>query len=202
MFNLKCPRCGLHILEEQESKYFIVRSCDNCLFLEYEWHKCCRSPDIERVLYTQRNDRVVIREQCMNCGKLLGTPAISFSKVDSDSLRFYNESLAAKREAELKQLKEDRQFILPNYTRYFHSREWNKKREEILKRDNHLCQVCKKGAAEQVHHLTYERMGRELSEDLLSVCTNCHKKLHDEEKEKLKEINQSYMKAIGKQDRK
>jgi hypothetical protein len=31
----------------------------------------------------------------------------------------------------------------------------------------------------QVHHLTYENIGREKDEDLLAVCERCHRSFHD-----------------------
>lgn len=30
----------------------------------------------------------------------------------------------------------------------------------------------------QIHHLTYERLGAELDEDLIAICEKCHRAMH------------------------
>lgn len=70
-----------------------------------------------------------------------------------------------------------RQLWFEWYAGYMASAEWYARRLAVLKRDGNKCQGC--GAdAEQVHHLTYERVGREQLEDLVSVCERCHRFLH------------------------
>jgi 5-methylcytosine-specific restriction endonuclease McrA len=49
---------------------------------------------------------------------------------------------------------------------------------KILERDSYLCQRCQSKIAIQVHHLTYERLGHERLEDLISICLACHIKEH------------------------
>ena len=46
------------------------------------------------------------------------------------------------------------------YERYIHSKEWRDKADARLAMDNHICQVCGETASD-VHHLTYDRFGRE-----------------------------------------
>ena len=59
----------------------------------------------------------------------------------------------------------------------------------VLTRDENKCQKCKTKNADEVHHLTYENLFKEKLEDLISVCHDCHKKIHDEQREqKLNEI--------------
>ena len=60
------------------------------------------------------------------------------------------------------------------YFQYMHSNAWRWIRRKALERDKYICQVCKIRMATQVHHLTYERFGHELLEDLLSACRSCH----------------------------
>jgi CRISPR system Cascade subunit CasD len=50
---------------------------------------------------------------------------------------------------------------------------WRRIRRERLDYDYGLCVFCK-GEAEEVHHVTYERRGAELLEDLRSLCGVCH----------------------------
>lgn len=67
------------------------------------------------------------------------------------------------------------------YDTYMASPEWQEMRRRILLRDDHVCQMqlhgCT-GRAVHVHHVTYERLGLEWDEDLLSVCRECHERHH------------------------
>ena len=69
----------------------------------------------------------------------------------------------------------------PGYVRYLNSQAWAAKRAEILARADGLCEECgatlEPGEAE-VHHLSYERVGRELPEDLVALCPGCHRRAH------------------------
>ena len=53
------------------------------------------------------------------------------------------------------------------------SPQWKEARRNRLAIDNGLCVFCK-SPAEDVHHVTYERVGAESSEDLRSLCKICH----------------------------
>jgi len=64
------------------------------------------------------------------------------------------------------------------YNRYLASAEWQTIRSAALARDGHVCRVCFVSAAAQVHHLTYQRVGYEHLDDLLSVCVSCHEQIH------------------------
>jgi 5-methylcytosine-specific restriction endonuclease McrA len=73
---------------------------------------------------------------------------------------------------------------------YWATEAWRKRRRAVLERDDHRCVDCgrkqgdedprlKRGRARlEVHHLTYERYGHELLEDLLTVCQRCHSIRH------------------------
>lgn len=66
-----------------------------------------------------------------------------------------------------------------SYEGFLDSPEWMAIRRSVLTRDQHRCQRC--GATEglHVHHLTYESRGRELNSDLTTLCSVCHKFVHD-----------------------
>lgn len=53
------------------------------------------------------------------------------------------------------------------------SEQWKAVRKERLLFDNGLCVFCK-SPAEEVHHVTYENVGKEHIEDLRSLCRLCH----------------------------
>lgn len=66
------------------------------------------------------------------------------------------------------------------YAEYLRSPAWRCKRDAILLRAAHICEVgnCN-GPAEEVHHLTYERLYREEPSDLIAICRQCHDALTD-----------------------
>jgi 5-methylcytosine-specific restriction endonuclease McrA len=66
-------------------------------------------------------------------------------------------------------------FVNQQYIDYIHGPVWKAKRLQVLTRDKYICQVCKVAKASQVHHKTYIRLYQELLEDLISVCTPCHR---------------------------
>ena len=60
---------------------------------------------------------------------------------------------------------------------------WSKKRATIIKRDKYKCTVC--GSTELLHvHHTYYQKGLKAwqypNNSLLTICSICHKKWHDE----------------------
>jgi 5-methylcytosine-specific restriction endonuclease McrA len=64
------------------------------------------------------------------------------------------------------------------YDAYLQTPAWRAKRAAVLERDDHLCQGCRKRAATQAHHLTYEHVGNELLFELVAICEMCHRVLH------------------------
>lgn len=77
-------------------------------------------------------------------------------------------------------------------TPYWRSVKWRRLRAQVLQRDGGCCQVCKRKAGDvdprlkgkqrtvvlEIHHLTYERYGRERLSDLLTLCQRCHATEH------------------------
>jgi hypothetical protein len=68
------------------------------------------------------------------------------------------------------------------YAEYLQSDQWLELRTKILRRDKYRCQWTGKsmtpGDPLQVHHLTYERVGCEHMDDLVTVCRSAHKAHH------------------------
>ena len=63
------------------------------------------------------------------------------------------------------------------YNRYLECDAWRDLRQRVFARDGGKCRGCNEDA-EQVHHLTYERVGYEILDDLVSICTACHEMIH------------------------
>jgi len=64
------------------------------------------------------------------------------------------------------------------YQAYLNSPEWRAKRQDVLALAGYRCVACGKTIDLEVHHITYERIYRELVNDLLALCQNCHKEAH------------------------
>lgn len=67
-----------------------------------------------------------------------------------------------------------------NYQDQLQDERWWRKRLTILIRDKFRCQLCDYfGEKVNVHHLKYTGMAWEApDEDLITLCKNCHSKLH------------------------
>lgn len=64
------------------------------------------------------------------------------------------------------------------YAKYLESVHWQEKRQEYWSSNRPKgCYVCF-GKARDLHHRTYERLGRELLTDLVAVCRECHEAIH------------------------
>jgi 5-methylcytosine-specific restriction endonuclease McrA len=58
------------------------------------------------------------------------------------------------------------------------SEAWGIRRAQVIERDDKKCQACGKISDLHVHHLSYERLGEELDEDLVTLCKRCHFLIH------------------------
>ncbi|MBO8164690.1 MAG: HNH endonuclease [Brevibacillus sp.] len=71
-------------------------------------------------------------------------------------------------------------------TMFYKTAKWKNKRERILRRDQYLCQECKRYGrstpATTVHHVYPLEQHPELalvSTNLISLCSACHDAMHD-----------------------
>ena len=75
-----------------------------------------------------------------------------------------------------------------NITRFRSSRTWQRKRLEILERDQHLCKLCLyKGVinneALEIHHIIALKDNEELKledSNLVTLCSRCHNLVEDD----------------------
>lgn len=68
-----------------------------------------------------------------------------------------------------------------HYAQYLASPGWRKRRNEALKLSGWQCSRCGVRKGLEVHHVTYERIGAELPEDLAVLCRGCHEGEHIEQ---------------------
>lgn len=69
---------------------------------------------------------------------------------------------------------------------FYKTKKWERKRENILRRDSYECRKCKRygktTAASMVHHIYPLDTNPSLklnSDNLISLCNKCHEQMHD-----------------------
>jgi len=73
------------------------------------------------------------------------------------------------------------------YSKDLQNGQWQKKRLEIMQRDDFKCLCCKSKDSLVVHHLYYKygmKPWQYKNDSLVTLCSKCHTKLHDELAEK------------------
>lgn len=66
-----------------------------------------------------------------------------------------------------------------NYYQYIQTQAWEEMRQKVFRRDGFKCVICGDAKALNVHHITYENLGAEKVSDLVTLCRDCHEKIHD-----------------------
>ena len=67
-----------------------------------------------------------------------------------------------------------------DYQEYITSEAWQKstQRLECIKAARNKCQMCGAMFGLEVHHITYNNLGKELPQDLVLLCILCHEHTH------------------------
>ena len=129
--------------------------------------------------------------QCLDCGSRVGAMiAAAVALAGGRTPLPFDAALEARGEQEFERLYQARlsehQLEVARrqtarrqkYEAYLQTDVWRAKRARVLARDRGVCQGCFELPATQVHHLTYERLGDEPLFDLISVCDECHERIH------------------------
>lgn len=64
------------------------------------------------------------------------------------------------------------------YREYLRSEHWQTQRRRALYRAGFQCKACESTRELNVHHLSYDRRGREQESDLIVLCLPCHRMVH------------------------
>lgn len=64
------------------------------------------------------------------------------------------------------------------YAEYLRTQHWRTLRQKRIDADGGVCALCGSPMGLQVHHLTYEALGKEDICDLITLCFECHGKVH------------------------
>lgn len=65
-----------------------------------------------------------------------------------------------------------------SYGDYLNSPAWDGLRRRYYEQRPRICHTCGAGDGVQLHHRTYERVGREELDDLMPLCNPCHGMVH------------------------
>lgn len=182
----KCEECGFegNMIEENFGISIIV-FCPECYNFKLEFCTHEKSSLVKMKV----NDGYRVRRMCSSCYTIFGT-FVKQAGLDMSSIKEVNkesydrwheeqERRSSKRINEIRDRREawKKQRFFENYNKYLNSPAWKERREEVLKRDNYLCQSCLKARATQVHHLSYKHWGDEPLFELISVCAECHERI-------------------------
>lgn len=135
--------------------------------------------------------QIQFKRQCVSCGEPVGS-AIAHALAPKEAPAYdteiverrKTEYLAQREEILLKHLRRQKAkqgAYWDDYSKYLASPQWAAKRDLVLKRANYICEGCLENPASQVHHLSYKNKFREFLFELVAVCMDCHKRLHDGE---------------------
>lgn len=87
--------------------------------------------------------------------------------------------------------------------KFYKSSKWRKKRELVLRRDNYLCQECRRYGkttpAQTVHHIFPLEQYPELavvSGNLVSLCFGCHDMMHDRNSDEVTEVGRRWQERV------
>jgi hypothetical protein len=117
------------------------------------------------------NGAISVWRQCERCGKAVGTAIkrATITQREFDALTDWDIEIEAKFSQEWKK-KFDKLWAAEKekcnaewwefYQKYLESPEWKQKRETVIKRAAFICEGCGKATATDVHHLSYDMVGR------------------------------------------
>jgi len=83
-----------------------------------------------------------------------------------------------------------------DYNTYINSNKWKARRIQYYKTHKKHCVACTTKENIHLHHLTYERMGAEHDDDLMSLCEKCHSVVHQYQRETKLELKQATERAV------
>lgn len=88
-------------------------------------------------------------------------------------------------------------FQRPSYTTYMASSAWQTKRRSALKHFGGRCAICSSDSRLHVHHLNYDRFGRERMSDLQVLCHDCHAIQHEPSGRMVDSLSAEFRQILG-----
>lgn len=155
---------------------------------------CCTYPMQIHALINCNNGRKIIQTYCQSCSRVFGSMhkknninvqnvIMEFDENEKKTLNQIYDKQIEVIWSHLRQYYKDsytkKQEWFNKYNEYLKSSEWKEKRLLVLKRDKFKCQSCG-GIGQHIHHLSYETVFNEDINDLVTLCINCHKSIHND----------------------
>ena len=133
-----------------------------------------------------KNGAISYVKQCVRCGNT-STPikkVIALHQACANEIKEYDYVMAERWRAAKSHeyqhcYKELAPLLKTEYEKYLKSEKWQSKRLQVIAREEDTCEICAEFPVEEVHHLTYVRLGNENLEDLMGLCFICHKIIHN-----------------------
>lgn len=195
-----CYECKEALKIHFDNNYYVVVSCinDDCIRFGrvYFTSKKCNHERLKVIKRERVNGGSTFRKLCFDCLQWQGN-LIKKKDVTSYTEYFTLDRLEDLKKFNREKIEEALQFVNKINSEiikkqneefedkvewyrnvYLNSSAWKQLREKALKRDGHVCQGCLENIATEVHHLTYDNVGDELLFQLISVCRDCHLKIH------------------------
>jgi hypothetical protein len=158
-----------------------------CETLEREF--ACDHAGTRLVLRLTSDEKKQYLRQCLRCGKGVTSslPHSSLTLQDMLNAPPFDAALLqdwinrrGERKDELYQaaVAEEKDDWQRRYDAYLLTPQWRAKSKAVIARDV-ICQACLSRPAVQAHHKDYRHVGNEPLFDLVGVCLECHRKLHD-----------------------
>lgn len=137
----------------------------------------------------------IVRNQCLDCGRLLGNPVKRtpetdlLNEIDRELEPAYNtrrkgeHDAIARRYVKLQQSRwrgsaKGKTYFQQSHQAYLTSSEWRDRKQLVMDRANGLCEGCRRSRPTEVHHLTYRNWGKEFLFELVALCGDCHDRVH------------------------
>jgi hypothetical protein len=141
--------------------------------------------EIHVVKFQDSMGRWLFRKQCKKCGRMVESGRfLSYSEVQNKNVPLRDTDLEKRTRNWLKNRYEELRLARMaewrrDYENHLLSPGWKSLRKLILNRSGGVCERegCDRMAV-HIHHLTYERLGREDLSDLLALCFDCHNEIH------------------------
>jgi 5-methylcytosine-specific restriction endonuclease McrA len=130
---------------------------------------------------------VQYRRQCLSCGQGVGNAArkdVAMAETNGNPEPFDEAFLKCRSEAanaeRIQQLQAESDEWWVWYNQYLLSDAWKTRRRLVIERCRNLCEGCASRSVTEVHHKTYEHVGRELLFELVGLCDRCHSIAHQD----------------------
>lgn len=189
---MECTRCNESSLKLfYETDFHDIYICNNCEFqIVKKFDDCCQNPDLIVVNDVKFFPNFRLYHQCRKCGGAKRNFPLKYTaeieirgEFDLEYFEEWRTNVNRDKNLAYESVSYSNYLTSPQgkYHKYLDSPEWKAKRQLVFERDENLCQECKSAPAFHVHHLTYANIFNEKLEDLLSVCAECHSKIHHQE---------------------